>query len=44
MESSFKCDICNIDVQRASFAKHLKMLKAFRKNKTKGYEYTRLVI
>ena len=27
MENSRKCDICNVDVHRASYAKHLKTKK-----------------
>ena len=35
MESSLKCDICKIDVQGASFAKHLKSKKHLEKIKQK---------
>ena len=35
MENSHTCEICNVNVHRASFAKHIKSKKTFRKNRTK---------
>ena len=32
---SRKCDVCNVDVQRASYMKHLRSKKTLRKYKTK---------
>ena len=29
MENSCRCDLCNIDVHRASYAKHLRSTKPF---------------
>ena len=33
MENSRKCDICNVDVHRASYVKHLRSKKHFEKEK-----------
>ena len=33
--NSRKCEVCNVDVHRASYVKHLKSKKTFRKYKTK---------
>ena len=33
MENSLRCNICNIDVPRASFAKHLRSKKQLKKEK-----------
>ena len=33
--NSRKCEICKIDVHRASYVKHLRSKKTFRKCKTK---------
>ena len=35
MKNSRTCEICNVDVHRASFVKHLKRKKTFRELKTK---------
>ena len=35
MENGRRCDICNIDVHRASYAKHLRSKRHLEKNKTK---------
>ena len=37
--NSRRCDVCNIDVHRASYAKHLRSKKHFEWN-----NYTRMVI
>ena len=34
MENSLTCDICNVNVRRASFLKHLRGKKTFRENNT----------
>ena len=35
MENRRRCNICNIDVHRASFVKHERSKKTFREYKTK---------
>ena len=42
MENSRICDISNIDIHRASFARHLRSKKLL-ENKKKGNDYTTLV-
>ena len=44
MESSPTCEVCNVNVHRASYAKHLRSNKTFRKGETKSNDYTRMVI
>ena len=41
MENSRMCEICNVDVQKASMKKHLGIKKSHRKQKTKSFDYTR---
>ena len=43
MENSRTCEICNVNVHRASYVKHLRSKKHLEK-KTKSNEYTRIVI
>ena len=35
MENSRKCEVCNVNVHRASFVKHLRSKKKFGKYRTK---------
>ena len=35
MENSRTCDVCNVNIHRASLAKHLKSKKTFGKCRTK---------
>ena len=35
MENIRTCEVCNVNIHRASFAKHLKSKKTFREYRTK---------
>ena len=41
--NSRKCDVCNIAVHRASYIKHLRSKKIFRKYKTERIDNTGIV-
>ena len=43
MENSRTCEVCNVNVQRASIQKHLRNKRTFGKYKTKSNDYTRMV-
>ena len=43
MEKGRRCAICDIDVNRQSFAKRLRSKKTLGKFKTRSFGYTRLV-
>ena len=44
MENSHRCDVPNIDVPGASYAKHVRGKKTFGKRESKWIEYTKMVI
>ena len=43
MENRRTCEVCNVNVHKASFVKHLRSKKTFGKCRTKRNDYTTMV-